>query len=134
MNPAVQNTDAKAFQLTGTLYILWLSMVMEVSTALQLILSKMVNPCLTMSPQIQGAHLLLLYMTEAVKEHLQTSNFVNFHHVPYYPPCTYTVESQLYMDSVGYSFYTEEFQVTICVIVVTPSGNTMKQNSNHAPW
>jgi len=37
----------------------------------------------------------------------------------------------------------EEFKVTVCVAVVTPSGiahplrsigNTMKQNSNHAPW
>jgi len=46
MTPAAQNTDATAFQHTGTLYILWLSMKMDVSTALQLILSKMVNPCL----------------------------------------------------------------------------------------
>ena len=45
MTPAVKNIDAKAFQHTGTLYILWLSMKMDVSTALQLILSKMVNPC-----------------------------------------------------------------------------------------
>jgi len=37
----------------------------------------------------------------------------------------------------------DEFKVTMCVAVVTPSdvahsfhsmGNAMKQNSNHAPW
>jgi len=37
----------------------------------------------------------------------------------------------------------EEFKVTVCVAVVTPSGiahplpsngNTIKQNRNHAPW
>ena len=43
-------------------------------------------------------------MTEEVKEHLQTSIIVNFHHVSWYPPCTHTAVSQLYMDSVGYSF------------------------------
>jgi hypothetical protein len=42
---------------------LWLSMKMDVSTALKLILSKMVNPCLP-SPWIQGTGLLLLYMNE----------------------------------------------------------------------
>ena len=58
--PAAYNIDATAFQHTGTLYILWLSMKMDVSTALELILSKMLNPCLTMSPRIQGTRLLLL--------------------------------------------------------------------------
>jgi len=58
--PAAYNIDATAFQHTGTLYILWFSMKMDVFTALELILSKMVNPCLTTSPQIQGTHLLFL--------------------------------------------------------------------------
>jgi len=58
--PAAHNIDATAFQHTGTLYILWLSMKMDVSAALQFILSKMVNPCLTTSPRIQGTHVLLL--------------------------------------------------------------------------
>jgi hypothetical protein len=58
MIPAAQNTDATAFQHTGTLYVLWLSMKMDVSTALKLILSKMVNPCLT-SPWIQGTGFFL---------------------------------------------------------------------------
>jgi len=53
MTSAACNTDATAFQHTGTLYILWFSMKMDVSTALQFILSKMVNPHLT-SPWIQG--------------------------------------------------------------------------------
>jgi hypothetical protein len=56
---AAQNTDTTAFQKTGTLYILRLSMKMDVSAALKLILSNTVNPCLT-SPWIQGTHLLLL--------------------------------------------------------------------------
>ena len=43
-------------------------------------------------------------MTEEVKEHLQTSIFVNFHHASWYPPCTHSAVSQLYMDNVGYSF------------------------------
>jgi len=38
--PAAYNIDATAFQHTGTFYILWLSMKTDVSTALQLILSK----------------------------------------------------------------------------------------------
>jgi len=50
MIPTPQNRDTTAFQHTGTLYISWLSMRMDVSTALKLILSKMVNPCLKMSP------------------------------------------------------------------------------------
>jgi len=50
--PAAYNTDATAFQHTGTLYIVWFSMKMDVSTALQFILSKMVNPYIT-SPWIQ---------------------------------------------------------------------------------
>jgi len=58
--PAECNIDATAFQHTGTFYILWLAMNMDVSTALQLILSKMVNPCLTTSRRIQGTRLLLL--------------------------------------------------------------------------
>jgi len=45
INPAAHNTDATAFQLTGTLYILWLSLKVDVSSALKLILGKMVNPC-----------------------------------------------------------------------------------------
>jgi len=60
LTPAAQNTDATAFHHTGTLYIMWLSMKMDVSTALELILSKIVNPCLTMSPWIQVTHLFLL--------------------------------------------------------------------------
>jgi len=59
MAPVPYNINATAFQHTGTLYILWLSMKMDVSMALQLILSKMVNPCLK-SPQNQGTCLLLL--------------------------------------------------------------------------
>jgi len=58
--PAAYNIDATAFQHTGTLYILWFSMKKDASNGLQLILSKMVNPCLTMSPRIQGTHLFLL--------------------------------------------------------------------------
>jgi len=60
LTPAAQNMDATAFHHTGTLYILWLSTKMDVSTALQLILSKMVNPYLTTLPRIQGTCLLLL--------------------------------------------------------------------------
>ena len=60
MTPAALNTDATAFWHTGTLYVLWLSMKMDVSTELKLILSKMVNPCLTMSPLIQEARLFPL--------------------------------------------------------------------------
>jgi len=52
MTPAAYNTDATAFQHTGTLYIVWFSMKMDVSTALQFMFSKMVNPYLT-SPWIQ---------------------------------------------------------------------------------
>jgi hypothetical protein len=44
----------------ATLFILWLSMKMGASTALQLILSKMVKPCLTMSPHVQGIRFLFL--------------------------------------------------------------------------
>jgi len=41
-------------------------------------------------------------MTEEVKEHFQTSIFVNFHHLYWYPPwtCTHTSVSQLYTDKV----------------------------------
>jgi len=60
MTPAAQTTDDAAFKDTGTLYILWLSMKMDVSTALKLISSKMAKPRLTMSPLIQGTHLLLI--------------------------------------------------------------------------
>ena len=56
ITPAAQNSDATDWQHTGTLCILWLSMKMNVSTALKLILSNTVNPCLTMSPWIQGTH------------------------------------------------------------------------------
>ena len=35
MTPAAQNTEATAFQHTGTLYILWFSMKMDVSAALK---------------------------------------------------------------------------------------------------
>jgi hypothetical protein len=52
----------------------------DVFIALKFILSKLVNPCPTMSPQIQGTCLLLLSMTEEAKEHLQTPIFVNFLH------------------------------------------------------
>jgi GH43 family beta-xylosidase len=58
--PAAENIDATFLQHNGTLYILCLSMKMDVSTALQLILSKMVNPCPTTSSWIQETHLLLL--------------------------------------------------------------------------
>ena len=81
MTPAVKNTDATTFQLTGTIYILWLLMKMDVSTALKFNFCKMVNPCLTTSPQIQGTCLLLLSLTEEVKKHLHTSIFVNFYDV-----------------------------------------------------
>ena len=91
ITPAAQNKDATAFQLTGILYNLWLSMKMDVSSALKLILSKIVNPCLTMSPWIQEDHLFLLQMTEEVQELLKTSIFVNFHHTSWYPPCTHTL-------------------------------------------
>jgi len=60
MTPAALITDDTAFKHTGTLHILWLSMKMDVSTVLKLISSKTVKPCLTMSPWIQGTHLLLL--------------------------------------------------------------------------
>jgi len=60
VTPAAQITDDTAFKHNGTLYILWLSMKMDVYTALKLILSKMVKPCLILSPLIQGTHLLLL--------------------------------------------------------------------------
>ena len=60
MTPAAQFTDDTAFKHTGTLHILWLSMKLNVSTALKLISSKMAKPCLTISPLIQGTHLLLL--------------------------------------------------------------------------
>ena len=60
MTPAAQVTDDTAFKHAGTLYILWLSMEMGVSTALKLILSKMEKPCLTMSPWILRTHLLFL--------------------------------------------------------------------------
>ena len=53
MTPTTQITDDTAFKHTGTLHILWLSMKMDVSTALKLISSKMVKPCLTISPWIQ---------------------------------------------------------------------------------
>jgi len=58
--PTAEITDDTAFKHTGKLYILWLSMKMDVSTALKLISSKMAKPCLTMSPLIQRTHLLLL--------------------------------------------------------------------------
>jgi hypothetical protein len=104
MTPAVWNIDATSFQHTGTLYILWLSMKMDVSTALQLILSKMLNPCLTMSLQIRGIPLFLLSMTRELKEHLQTSITVTFHRTSRCPPRTHTAVSQLHMDNVGYNF------------------------------
>jgi hypothetical protein len=50
MTPAAWNTDATALQYTDTLYILWLSKKMDVSIALKIILRKIVNPCLTLSP------------------------------------------------------------------------------------
>jgi len=60
MTPAAYNTDATAFLHTGTLYILWFSVKMDVSIALKLILCKMVNPRRTMSPWIVGTSLFLL--------------------------------------------------------------------------
>jgi hypothetical protein len=54
INPAAQNTDATPFKHTGTCYILWLSIKMDMSTVLWLILSKTVKPCLTMAPLVQG--------------------------------------------------------------------------------
>ena len=50
MTPTAQITDDTAYMHTGTLHILWLSMTMDVSTAVKLISSKMAKPCLTMSP------------------------------------------------------------------------------------
>jgi hypothetical protein len=47
------DTDATDLQHTTTLYILWLSIKIDVFIALKFILSKMVNPSLTMSPWIQ---------------------------------------------------------------------------------
>ena len=41
--PAAKNTDATAFQYTGTFYVSWLSMKMDVSTTLKIILRKIVN-------------------------------------------------------------------------------------------
>jgi len=75
MTPAVKNTDATTFQLTGTIYILWLSMKMDVSTALKFNFCNMVNPCLTTSPRIQGTRLLLLSVTEKVKK---AHPYINF--------------------------------------------------------
>jgi len=49
-----QNTKATIFQFTGILYILWLSVKMDVSTSFQLVLSKMVSPCHITPPWIQG--------------------------------------------------------------------------------
>jgi len=43
-------------------------------------------------------------VTEEVKEHLQTSIIVNFHHISWYPTRTHIAVFQMYMDSVGYSF------------------------------
>jgi len=60
MTPTAQIRDGTAFNHTGTLHILWLSKAMEMSTALKLISSKMVKPCLTVSQSIQGTHLLLV--------------------------------------------------------------------------
>jgi len=78
---------------------------MDVFIALKFILSKMVNPCPTVSTWIQGTCLLLLSVTKEAKEHLQTSIFVNFLHTSWYSPCTHSAVSQLYMDNVGYSFH-----------------------------
>jgi hypothetical protein len=69
--PAAQNTDATAFQHGDTLYILWLSQKMSVSTAFQVILSKTVNQCLIMSLQFKNPFLLPLSDCK-VKEHLKT--------------------------------------------------------------
>ena len=74
--PAAQHTDATAFKHTGTLYILWLSMKMDVYTALKLILSKMVSPCFT-SPQIQGTH-LLKYKRGTTSKYLSTKLAYSF--------------------------------------------------------
>jgi hypothetical protein len=41
-------------------------------------------------------------MTEEVKEHLQTSIFVNFLHASWYPPCPYSAVTQKYMVLVGF--------------------------------
>jgi len=60
-------------------------------------------------------------MTKEVKEHLQTSIFVNFHHVSWYPPWTHTAVSQLYMDNVVYSFHKSlqcNRQIMNCVLMV----------------
>ena len=43
LNPAAKNTDATAFKHNDTLYILWLSVQLDVSTALELVLSKGVS-------------------------------------------------------------------------------------------
>ena len=49
-----QNTKATVFQHTGTLYVLWLSLKMNLSTSFQLVLSKIVKPCHIASPRVRG--------------------------------------------------------------------------------
>ena len=96
--PAAYNIDATAFQHTGTLYILWLSMKMNVSTALKLILSKMVKPCLTTSPWIQepvcSSFKWLKKWKSTCKHKLLWSSirFLGTHHAHtlLYPSCTWT--------------------------------------------
>jgi len=60
MTPTAQITDDIAFKHTGTLYILWLSMKMDVYIAMKLISSKMAKTRLTISPLSHRTHLLLL--------------------------------------------------------------------------
>jgi len=67
MTAVAQISGVPAFKHTGKQHILWLSMKMDVSTALKIISSKMAKPCLTMSPLILGTHFLLLQMAEVVR-------------------------------------------------------------------
>ena len=98
MTSAGMNTDATAFQHTGTLYILWLSMKMDVSTALQLILSKMVNACITthhgFREPICSSFKWLKKWKNTTKQNFWTSiMYLRTHHAHtlLYPSCTWTM-------------------------------------------
>ena len=102
MHVTAQNTDATAFQHTGTFYILSLSMKMDVSTHFE----QNSEPMSTVSPRIQGTHFLLLQMTEEVKEHLVgESEIPSCFLVPtmhtrtlLYPSCTWTMLGTVFTD------------------------------------
>ena len=105
LTAAAQNTDATAFQHTDTLYIMWLSMKMDVSTALKLILSKMVNPCLTMSPWIQGPICSSFNDWRSARAPPNISFCELPSHIFLPTMHSHTAVSQLYMDNAGYSFH-----------------------------